>query len=465
MTPAKAAIHRKCWTLYNIIGTTGSWQNQGSTREKAFDGDLNTYFDANIGTGAWTGLDFGTAKIVTQIKYAPRSAYPSRMVGGVFQASSTADFSSDVYTLYTVSSTPPTGVLTTVKISALRRTVMCDISGHRTATATLPKSSSRQIFLVRLICPRFQADLSATANGSGKINLSWTASSGAAGYDILRSTTSGGPYARIAVNVPGTTFVDSGLTDSTTYYYVVAATNGDGVSGNSTQASATTLTPLSAPIGLSATASVNHIDLSWTAVSGAVSYNVYQSVVSGGPYTMIASGITTTTFADNAPPTTTASYYVVTAVNASGAESSTSNEANAVLTTITLPTAPSGLTASAASATRINLKWNDNASNETGYNIDRATDSGFTQNLATVTVGVNNTNYSADALSAKHDLLLPRPSHKQRRRFGQYDLGQRDHRRGFVGRAIHDVRRCRRADDCRIFRLYAKLLHYCRCRL
>ena len=101
----------------NIIGTAGSWQNQGSTREKAFDGDLNTFFDANIGSGAWTGLDFGTAKNVTQIKYAPRSAYPSRMVGGMFQASSTADFSSNVYTLYTVTSTPPTGVLTTVTIS------------------------------------------------------------------------------------------------------------------------------------------------------------------------------------------------------------------------------------------------------------------------------------------------------------------------------------------------------------
>ena len=146
-------------------------------------------------------------------------------------------------------------------------------------------------------------------------------------------------------------------------------------------------------------ANVNRINLSWTVVSGAVSYNVYQSVVSGGPYTRIAAGITTTTFSDTAPPTTTASYYVVTAVNTGSAESSTSNEANAVLTTIALPAAPSGLAVSVGSATRINLNWTDNASNETGYNIDRATDAGFTQNLATVTVGVNNTNYSADGLS------------------------------------------------------------------
>ena len=47
--------------------------------------------------------------------------------------------------------------------------------------------------------------------------------------------------------------------------------------------------------------------------------------------------------------------------------------------------APSGLSASAAGSTQINLTWSDNSSNETGFAIDRATDSGFTQNLVTTT--------------------------------------------------------------------------------
>jgi uncharacterized protein YjbI with pentapeptide repeats len=58
------------------------------------------------------------------------------------------------------------------------------------------------------------------------------------------------------------------------------------------------------------------VNLGWNAsISGGVtSYNVYRGTTSGGPYTLIASGIATTNFTDgNAAPGTTV-YYVVTAV-------------------------------------------------------------------------------------------------------------------------------------------------------
>ncbi|NJL24280.1 MAG: hypothetical protein HC902_03280 [Calothrix sp. SM1_5_4] len=42
------------------------------------------------------------------------------------------------------------------------------------------------------------------------------------------------------------------------------------------------------------------------------------------------------------------------------------------------PTAPSNLTASAASATSINLAWNDNSNNESGFKIERSTNGGTT---------------------------------------------------------------------------------------
>src|SRR5438309_405691 len=47
----------------------------------------------------------------------------------------------------------------------------------------------------------------------------------------------------------------------------------------------------------------------------------------------------------------------------------------------TSPNAPSGLGATPASATSINLNWTNNATNQTGFHLDRATDLGFTQNL------------------------------------------------------------------------------------
>ncbi len=98
------------------IGTAGSYHNGGSVAAHAFDGDLNTFFDAPDASGDWAGLDLGSAKIITKISFAPRKNWSSRMVGGIFQASNSVDFSSGVVTLYTVPAAPATGVLTTVQI-------------------------------------------------------------------------------------------------------------------------------------------------------------------------------------------------------------------------------------------------------------------------------------------------------------------------------------------------------------
>jgi fibronectin type 3 domain-containing protein len=97
-----------------VIGTPGSYNNSGNTIAKVFDGNLSTFFDAQQSDGAWAGLDLGEPNVIAQIKYAPRSGWASRMVGGIFQGSSTADFSSGVVNLYTVTTTPPVGSVTIV---------------------------------------------------------------------------------------------------------------------------------------------------------------------------------------------------------------------------------------------------------------------------------------------------------------------------------------------------------------
>jgi hypothetical protein len=83
-----------------------------------------------------------------------------------------------------------------------------------------------------------------------------------------------------------------------------------------------------APTGLTALAGKRKISLSWTASSGATSYNVKRSTTSGGPYATIASSVTTTTYTDSGLTTGRTYYYVVTAVNAAG-ESAPSNQAGA----------------------------------------------------------------------------------------------------------------------------------------
>lgn len=77
-----------------------------------------------------------------------------------------------------------------------------------------------------------------------RVQVSWTATSSAwaDGYDVSRSGTSGGPYAVVGT-VSGqstTSFLDSGLTVQTTYYYVVRATKAGWRSAPTGEASITT---------------------------------------------------------------------------------------------------------------------------------------------------------------------------------------------------------------------------------
>jgi lysophospholipase L1-like esterase/regulation of enolase protein 1 (concanavalin A-like superfamily) len=126
--------------------------------------------------------------------------------------------------------------------------------------------------------PAVPAGLSATMVSASQINLGWSAVSGATSYNVKRATTSGGPYATVQSGVTGTSFNNTGLNASTTYYYVVSAVSAGGESANSAQASATTsanLGPL--PAGWS------EGDLGSVAASGSSGY-------SNGVYTVNGSG-------------------------------------------------------------------------------------------------------------------------------------------------------------------------------
>jgi fibronectin type 3 domain-containing protein len=164
--------------------------------------------------------------------------------------------------------------------------------------------------------PATPTGLTATA-GNTQVALAWNASGGATAYDVKRSTVSGSGYATIT-SPTGTSYTNTGLTNGTTYYYVVAAKNAQGSSANSSQVSATpnaSVPPV--PTGLTATAGNTQVALSWSASSGATAYDVKRSTVSGSGYATVSSP-TATSYTNTGLTNGTTYYFVVAAKNATG---------------------------------------------------------------------------------------------------------------------------------------------------
>ena len=83
----------------------------------------------------------------------------------------------------------------------------------------------------------------AAVGGDKQVKLTWTPGASATRYHLKRSTTPGGPYGSVVSNLKAAQFTDTGLTNGTTYYYVVSAGNMLGESANSAEASATPKPP------------------------------------------------------------------------------------------------------------------------------------------------------------------------------------------------------------------------------
>jgi hypothetical protein len=84
-----------------------------------------------------------------------------------------------------------------------------------------------------------------------------------------------------------------------------------------------------APAGLSAAEGDGQVDLAWTGVPDAASYQVYRSPVSGGGYVWVG-GTAGTAYTDTGLVNGRDYFYVVSAVDAAGNEGPTSNEASAL---------------------------------------------------------------------------------------------------------------------------------------
>jgi len=234
------------------------------------------------------------------------------------------------------------------------------------------------------------SDLTATAQSSSKIRLTWDAESDADYYYVYRATSYSGSYSKIAT-VYTNSYSDTGLSSDTTYYYKVKALNDDGSSGYSAIDSATTDDDddddydddeLSAPSDLTATAqSSSKIRLTWDAESDADYYYVYRATSYSGSYSKIAT-IYTTSYTDSSLSSGTTYYYKVKALNDDG--SSGYSAIDSATTDDDDLSPPEDLNAVAQSSSKIRLTW-DAQSQADYYYVYRAKSySGSYSKIATV---------------------------------------------------------------------------------
>ena len=121
------------------------------------------------------------------------------------------------------------------------QTATLNVTFTPSATGSLPGT-------VKVTSNATNSPVSITLSGTGiqpvshSVTLTWTASTSAvSGYNVYRSTTSGGPYTKLNSSlIATTTYVDSTVQASTTYFYVVTSVDSSNVeSANSTEVSVT----------------------------------------------------------------------------------------------------------------------------------------------------------------------------------------------------------------------------------
>ncbi len=188
--------------------------------------------------------------------------------------------------------------------------------------------------------------------GNAQVDLAWSPNTepDINHYNVYRALTQGGPYTLVASTTgPTPSYTDTGVTNLTTYYYVVQAV--DTASNNSPYSAEVSVTPIdqtpvAAPTGINATAGEGRVNLTWTASMepNFSHYFVYRSSTAGGPYVRISSTpLTQASFVDQAVTNGVVYYYVVRAVNVAQQESLNSAEVFAMPIDVTPPNAPANL--------------------------------------------------------------------------------------------------------------------------
>jgi aryl-phospho-beta-D-glucosidase BglC (GH1 family) len=233
--------------------------------------------------------------------------------------------------------------------------------------------------------PAAPTGLTAGAVSVSQLALKWNAVPGAGiTYNVYFGTTSGNTATLLTAGLTTPSYQANNLNCCTLYYFTVKAVRQGTASAASVQVSASTKTPPvpAAPAGLTAVAaSTTLINLGWVAsATVGVGYVIYSGTDSSSENEVVASGVNATSYAVSGLKPATKYSFEVKATD-QGGTSAASNVAIATTRTPTVPGAPSKLTASAISATQIDLSWAASATSDVTYNVYGSTSAGGTGSL------------------------------------------------------------------------------------
>lgn len=254
--------------------------------------------------------------------------------------------------------------------------------------------------------PDAASALTALVLSQTEITLNWVLPSQTiTGVKIERSLSNAGPFSLVAnLSLSTSTYIDTGLTASTSYFYRISVNNLVGSSGYSNVASAKTSGyPPSAPTLLIAVASSQtQINLTWADNSSdETGFKIERSTSATGAYSVVATLAENSTNYSDTGLTASITYYYRVYSYIGTDNSSFSQVANATTQAppSNPPTAASALVSTAVSSAQINLSWTDNSSDESGFKIERALSAGGAYTLI-ATLAPNTVSYSDTGLTA-----------------------------------------------------------------
>ena len=231
-------------------------------------------------------------------------------------------------------------------------------------------------------------------SSTGKPQLTWKAVSGAVKYEVYRSTRQNSGYSLLGTTT-STSYVNTGASTGTTYYYRVKAVNRNGMASgysNIVSGKAKAAAP-AAPSVTAGNSSTGKPRLTWKAVSGAVSYRIYRSESRGTGYSLLGT-TSSTSYVNTGAAVGKTYYYRVKAVNRDGMASGYSNIVSGKAKAAA-PAAPS-VTAGNSSTGKPRLTWKA-VSGAVSYRIYRSESRGTGYSLLGTTSSTSYVNTGAAA--------------------------------------------------------------------